>query len=340
MKAVGSLPSPRPVAAFAEVPGNPAAPRYPLANLSPVPVRFDPPLAVDVEPVLEVSTGPEAAPEPEAAVSNPLARAIDQIVPYWCWFVTVWKKAPMELKAMAFLLPVLLGVAHVLGGVQALQASTAKKKLSNEWKSIAQVISHRAAIAFNDDFRSGLDAWESRSNLTTSWSYDSAGFVQPGPLAIFKPTQDLTDYQFEFLGEIEHKAMGCAFRAQDLDNYYALKFTEVRSGPLPSVSLVRYAVIDGKEGPRVEKQLPLSARADTLYRVVVETRGNDFIVTAQGELVDFWSDSRLKKGGVGFFCGRGEKARLRWVSVSHQYDTLGRLCAFLVPSSLGGLGGS
>jgi hypothetical protein len=67
--------------------------------------------------------------------------------------------------------------------------------------------------------------------------------------------------------------------------------------------------------------------------------GNDFIVTVQDETVDTWTDARLKKGGVGFFCGRGEKARLRWVSVSHQYDTLGRLCAFLVPYGLGGLNG-
>ena len=69
-------------------------------------------------------------------------------------------------------------------------------------------------------------SWQSRSNLTTTWSFDSNGFVQPGPLAILRPTEDLSDYSFEFLGEVEHRAVGAAFRARDLDNYYAVKFIE------------------------------------------------------------------------------------------------------------------
>jgi hypothetical protein len=199
---------------------------------------------------------------------------------------------------------------------------------------------NRAAVAFTDDFRSGLDAWESRSNLTTSWSYDATGFVQPGPLAVFKPSIEMTDYRFEFLSEIDQKGMGCAFRAKDLNNYYALKFTVVKPGPLPMVRMVRYAVIDGKEGPHVEKPLPLTVRRDMLYRVMLNVQGNDFTIMAQGQVVDFWSDDRLKRGGVGFFCGRGEKARIRWVEVSHQYDTLGRLCAYLAPYGIEGRNGN
>jgi hypothetical protein len=112
----------------------------------------------------------------------------------------------------------------------------AQKVVNEHWKNLNQTISNRAAISYADDFRSGLDAWESRSNLTRSWSYDAAGFVRPGPLAIFKPTVDLTDYRFEFLGEIDQKAMGWVFRAQDLNNYYAMKFVVVKPGPLPLVT--------------------------------------------------------------------------------------------------------
>ena len=215
-----------------------------------------------------------------------------------------------------------------------------QKVVEDHWKNLNQTISDRAAVSYADDFRSGLDAWESRSNLTRSWSYDASGFVRPGPLAVFKPTVDLTDYRFEFLAEIDQKALGWAFRAADLNNYYATKFVVVKPGALPLVRMVRYVVIDGKERSRVEKPLPLTVRADMLYRIQVKVQGSDFTIMAQGQVVDFWSDNRLRQGGVGFFCNRGERARLRWVEVSHQYDALGRLCAYLAPYGIEGRNGN
>jgi hypothetical protein len=215
-----------------------------------------------------------------------------------------------------------------------------QRAVDDQWKSIEKTISNRAAIAYADDFRSGLDAWESQSNLTSSWSYDRAGFVEPGPLALFKPTLDLADYRVEFLGEIDKKALGWVFRAEDLKNYYAMKLLVVQPGPLPVVDLVHYAVINGKRGPEVRKRLPLTVRSDSLYRMAVDVRGGDFTVMAQGQIVDFWTDNRLQHGGIGFFSGRGERARLRWVEVSHQYDALGRVCAYLSPYGLEGRNGS
>ena len=307
------------------------------------------PIALDKPPVSNprpepVYSAPVETPLPAAEsteASRAMRKASEERAASVRWLASVWKNAPRDLKAITLLLPVLLAVAvgPSMPRVKIPRASgdTPRQIFAEHWKALTQTISSRAAVAFTDDFRSGLDAWQSRSNLTTSWSYDAAGFVQPGPLAIFKPTTDLTDYRFEFLGEIARRAMGCAFRAQNLNNYYALKFTEVTAGPLPQVRLVRYAVINGKEGPHVEKPLPLTVRADMLYRVMVDVRGSDFTIMAQGQVVDFWSDTRLPKGGVGFFEGRGEKARLRWVEVSHQYDALGRLCAYLAPYGLDGV---
>ena len=285
---------------------------------------------------------------PEESESR-LAHPAREVAASWRWLSTAWKTAPRDLKVVTVLLPVLLAVALSpavpkvkvampklpSGDVQQVQ-----KVVADRWKSLNQSISQRAAIAFADDFRSGLDAWESRSNLTRSWSYDAAGFVRPGPLAVFKPTVDLSDYHFEFLGEIDQKAMGWAFRASDLDNYYAMKLVVVRPGPLPLVHLVRYAVVNGKESSHVDKPLPITVRADMLYRILVDVRGDDFTVMTQGQVVDFWSDNRLRRGGVGFFCSRGEQARLRWVEVSHQYDALGKLCAYLAPYGMEGRNGN
>jgi hypothetical protein len=285
----------------------------------------------DVHSDTSPETGVPAGEDDDEGVRHPSVNAPKSLR----WLGDVWRKAPSDLKFVTVLLPILLAVA--IGpsvpkiSIAQVNPGGVQQMVSGRWKDLHQTITNRAAVAFADDFRSGLDAWESRSNLTTSWSYDATGFVQPGPLAVFKPSIGMTDYRFEFLGEIDQKGMGCAFRAKDLNNFYALKFTVVKPGPMPMIRMVRYAVIDGKEGPHVEKPLPMTVSKDMLYRVMLNVVGSDFTIMAQGQIVDFWSDSRLKRGGVGFFCGRGEKARVRWVEVSHQYDTLGRLCAYLAP---------
>jgi hypothetical protein len=304
--------------------------------------------AFEAEAVSEASAPAEDFAQAAAATDPDPAR---ETAGSWRWMVAAWKSAPRDLKLVSLLLPVLLVVA-ITGSVPTVpikqlapqnldqMQGQLQKVVEDHWKNLNQTISDRAAVSYADDFRSGLDAWESRSNLTRSWSYDASGFVRPGPLAVFKPTVDLTDYRFEFLAEIDQKALGWAFRAQDLNNYYAMKFVVVKPGPLPLVHIVRYAVINGKEGPHVDKPLPMTVRTDMLYRIQVNTRGGDFTILAQGQVVDFWSDNRLQHGGVGFFCNRGERARLRWVEVSHQYDALGRLCAYLAPYGIEGRNGN
>jgi hypothetical protein len=319
----------------------------PAWSLGPEANNFESEVATSKAEVLTEETGHENENEelserPEGAPSHPS----HEVLSSWRWLRAAWYKAPRDLKILLVVLPVLVTFAvgpslpKVKVKVSSETANNVQQIVVTQWKDLQQTISNRAAIAFSDDFRSGLDAWESRSNLTRSWSYDASGFVRPGPLAIFKPTTELSDYRFEFLEEIDQKAMGCAFRASDLDNYYAVKLVVVRPGPLPLVHLVRYAVIHGKETSRVEKPLPFTTRADTIYRMLVDVRGSDFTIMVQGQVVDFWSDNRLRQGGIGFFCNRGERARLRWVEVSHQYDALGRLCAYLAPYGIDGKNGN
>lgn len=302
---------------------------------------------LEFAPELDAESYVEAHQESSEEASGPAPHPARETAGSWRWLKAAWKGAPRDLKLVTLVLPVLL-VAVVAGAIPKVPVGRfaprnfdrAQRLFEDYLKNVNQTISDRAAVEYTDDFRSGLDAWESRSNLTSSWSYDAAGFVRPGPLAIFKPTLDLSDYHFEFLGEIDQKALGWAFRAEDLNNYYAMKFVVEKPGPLPQVHIVRYAMINGKEGPHVDKPLPMTVRSDMLYRIQVIVRGSDFTVLAQGQVVDFWSDNRLRHGGVGFFCNRGEHARLSWVEVSHQYDALGRLCAYLTPYGFEGRNGN
>jgi len=204
--------------------------------------------------------------------------------------------------------------------------------VKTRWSDLGSQVQGRAGIALGDNFREGLSEWRGRASSKPAWSFDNAGFVHPGPLALFRPTVDLTDYRIEFRAQIDRQGLGFVFRARDFNNYYAVKLVIAEPGPLPGVKIVRYAVIQGREGPHAIRPLPLTVRSDTWYSVRLDIRGSDFTLNIQGQVVDCWSDARLRQGGMGFFCGKGEQARLRSVEVSHQNDALGKFCAYLKPS--------
>jgi hypothetical protein len=192
----------------------------------------------------------------------------------------------------------------------------------------------RAAVALDEDFRAGLDDWTSRGDATTEWSFDGAGFVRPGPLALYRPSLGLSDYQLQFLGLIDKKALSWVVRASDFDNYYVVKLVALKPGPLMTVGVTRYAVVNGVADSRADTVVPFDARPDMLYRVRLDVRGDNYVLAVQGQMVDSWSEARLKHGGIGFFTARGEESRVRWVQVTHQYDMLGRLCAYLAPYNI------
>jgi hypothetical protein len=259
-----------------------------------------------------------------------------------------WKHAPRDLKLMVFGIPILLGLAlHPTftskkisytappqhGSLQQTVQQTLESKWDEQWKNVRQSMVDRAAIALDEDFRTGLDDWTSRGG-TTEWEFDATGFVKPGPLALYRPSVDLTDYQMQFLGMIDKKALSWVVRAADFDDYYVVKLVILKPGPVPTVGLTRYAVIHGVAQDRADTTAYINAREDMLYRVRMDIHGDVFTLTVQGQVVDSWTEPRLRKGGVGFFTARGEASRLRWVQVTHQYDMLGRLCAYLAPYNI------
>ena len=262
----------------------------------------------------------------------------------WTHAVDFWQNAPRDLKLLAIAIPILLGLAlrPSLPKVRVTAPTGTTEGISKnlgsgiraQFVNVRNSVSQRAAVALNEDFRSGLDEWQTRGDLSTGWAFDENGFVKPGTLALYRPSLGLRDYDFEFLGLIDKKALSWVVRAKDFDNYYVVKLVVAKTGPLPTMGITRYAVIDGKAQASVNTVAAINARPDMLYRVTMNVHDDTFLLSMQDTVIDNWSEPRLKRGGVGFFASRGEESRLRWLNITHQYDMLGRLCAYLAPYNI------
>ena len=305
-----------------------------------------------MEPMLRVEPI-EGNPEPPSKrnwVSAWMQRSSDPHAKHiWAPAVDFWGHAPRDLKLLVVVIPVLLALAlHPSLPKVPVTAPTATRQIQtnversfrNQFVNVKQSLADRAGVALSEDFRSGLDDWQLRGEHATAWSFDANGFVRPATLALYRPSMGLGDYEMQFLGLIDKKALSWVARARDFDNYYVVKLVVLKPGPLPTLGVTRYAVIDGKAQNRVDTLAPIEARPDMLYRVSLDVHGDTYLLSVQGKVVDNWSEPRLTRGGVGFFSPRGEESRLRWVQVTHQYDMLGRLCAYLAPYNIPTTNGS
>jgi hypothetical protein len=193
-------------------------------------------------------------------------------------------------------------------------------------QSIANLIQTQTSGTLREDFRSGVSNWDGLKSIGSDWTLE-AGQVRPASLRLWKPSTSLSNYELEFLGQIDRKSMDWAFRAADLHNYYATKLVITHPGPLPNAGLVRFIVLDGRERERVELPLPLTLENGVDYRVRVSVRGNRFLTSVNGQLISSWMDSRISRGGIGFFSESGESSMLKWVSVSERDSFLARIAS-------------
>jgi hypothetical protein len=191
---------------------------------------------------------------------------------------------------------------------------------------IGNLIQNKTSATLREDFHTGLSGWEGLRSIGSDWSLQG-GEVRPASLRLWKPSTSLSNYELEFLGQIDHKSMDWAFRAADLHNYYATKLVMTRPGPLPNAGLVRFVVLDGRERERVELPLPLTLERGVDYKVRVSVRGNRFLTSVNGQLISSWMDNRISRGGVGFFSEDGESSVLKWVSVSERDSFLARVAS-------------
>jgi hypothetical protein len=238
--------------------------------------------------------------------------------------VQLWRQAPVYVRFAA-------AAACLILMLMFLPGQAVSDLVASRWSSVEDRIARRAAIELTDEFQGNMENWEGQGNWPRTWQISKAGYVRPGKLAVYQPSVAMREFQVEFLMQLEKKAVSWAYRATDQENYYASKITIVKPGPLPLLSLVRYPVIRGREGPRVEIPIRVLMHNNAPYRVQLSVTSGGFTTSIEGQLVDFWRDDSLKVGGFGFFSDTGESARIYWMKLSHQNDFIGRVCAYFDP---------
>jgi general secretion pathway protein A len=247
-------------------------------------------------------------------------------------FVETGKRLTSHPKPLlAFVIPILTALA-LYNAPSAMRAAADTSR--DGWQRAQRAVLNRAAVALDEDFRAGLSNWTNHGGSPPPWTSDASGFVRPGALALYRPALGMDDYQMQFLGTIDKKGLSWVARAADFNNYYAIRLTVLKPGPLPSIGVTRYAMIHGIPQKQVTIPLLMSAREDTVYRVQLNVQGDHFALSIQDQPVDSWSEPRLGRGGIGFFSEKDAGSRIASLHVRGHYDMLGRLCAFLMPSSI------
>jgi len=253
--------------------------------------------------------------------------------------VASWRAAPADLKWITLALPAILLLAlysflpsRTKNSVETASSGISQPTaLSQRFETIRTAIMQRAAVKMADDFRAGLGAWQGAPGWAQSWTYTDASFVSPGALALYKPSLEMRDYVFAFLGQIDRRSLNWVVRARDGNNYVAMRIVLTKGGPVPAASLIRYAVINGKMERQTTLPLPVAFRDGTMQQIEVTVAGDTITTRIMGQVVDSFSEDRLAGGGVGFYSPKGDRSLLRWISITHQYDYIGRLCALLAP---------
>ena len=127
-----------------------------------------------------------------------------------------------------------------------------------------------------------------------------AGFNKARELVVYRPSLKATDCRFEFDWKVDTPGVGWVFRATDTANYYAMRIKVLKAGASPTYSVEHFRVYRGTESAHSEKMLVL-LRSDPVLRVRTDIAGPSFTLYLGGTAADYWNDTQLTAGGLGFF---------------------------------------
>lgn len=128
-------------------------------------------------------------------------------------------------------------------------------------------------------------------------------------LTLHKASMELTNYRVEFVGTVDHRALGWAVRVQNPGNFYAAKLRRNATGTA-RLSLIRWRVTNGEAGPETVLPLEMRLPSNEQYTVKLDVRGDQIVTTLQGKVIDRWTDGTLTKGGFAYLNQHNERGKI------------------------------
>jgi hypothetical protein len=134
-------------------------------------------------------------------------------------------------------------------------------------------------------------------------------------LSLYEPSRGESDYSVEFGWVPDAKGAGLVLRVRDENNYYATRL--VLQQPAPNLELAEehFTVIAGVEGTHSRKIISLANPAGPL-QIQMDAIGSAFTLSVQGHPVDYWNDTQLSTGALGFLDESGERPEVQGLHVT------------------------
>jgi len=269
-----------------------------------------------------VSTAP-ATPAPPAAVLNAATIAADARSAAAQWEMVIPKMTRPPVKPVNRLPappppPAVLSAPLVNDPVAVdyvppslLQGAPEGSFLARFWRQIALAAVAILGLAWLLWGGSGSDV--SRGN-TPTWSHRYTS--PPGRLlSLYEPSRGEADYSTEFGWVPDAKGAALVLRVRDENNYYATRLTLQQPAPNLELAEERFSVLGGVEGTHSRKVISLGNQRAPV-QIQMDAIGSAFTLSVQGHPVDYWNDTQLTSGALGFFDETGDRPEVQGLHVT------------------------
>lgn len=271
-----------------------------------VPSLPDPPApAVAPVPAVPLMEPPQVAAPPSPAAPTPQVWHQPEPAPA---LIEPYTETTEASERRSFLASIPVSVAVCAGllalGVPVFQLAN-KSSMARELATVTAESAIQGSVT-----TMGEDGWK------TEWASDPVGSSRGRQLTLYRPSASLSNYRFEFSGQIQNGSLGWVFRAADSRNYYLAKLEASGNGPVQSIDFVRYSVVDGRQSPSLRKTLRAPFRKDAVFNVRLDAQGPSFTLFVNGEPVEMWNDHQLVRGAIGFSNERLETGVIQQVRMN------------------------
>jgi hypothetical protein len=180
------------------------------------------------------------------------------------------------------------------------------------WKQIA--LAAVAILTLGVLLWGNLGGDASARKLPMEWSHRYSTPPQR-LLSLYEPSRGESDYSLEFAWLPDAKGAGFVLRALDENNYYATRLTLQQPAPNLQLAEEHFSMRGGVEGTHSRKVISLANHTGPV-QIQMDAIGSAFTLSIEGHPVDYWNDTQLNSGALGFFDETGERPDVQSLHVT------------------------